>query len=120
MRHLLRGLPVVLLVLAVAAPAGATVVVIETAATLADLSEQPLDTARTRAVEVSIGRAVAMGLSTIRLDQASVLKGRVVVRMLATDEDANDDDVGTAESAPSVVVPQPGWLERASQGARRR
>ncbi|MBI2527154.1 MAG: hypothetical protein HYV93_14370 [Candidatus Rokubacteria bacterium] len=106
----------VFLVLVVVAPVGATVVVIETAAALEDLSEQSLDSAITRAVEASIGRAAAMGLSTIWLDQAVLLTDRVVVRMVATDEGADDDEAaGTAGAVPGVVVPEPGWLERAPQ-----
>ncbi|MBI3105898.1 MAG: hypothetical protein HYY95_10055 [Candidatus Rokubacteria bacterium] len=109
-----------LLVLLMAAPVGATVVVIETAAALEDLSEQSVGSAITRAVEASIGRAAAMGLSKIWLDQAFLLTDRVVVRMVATDEDADADEAaGTAEAVPGMVVPEPGWLERAAQPPQR-
>jgi hypothetical protein len=103
----------VLLTLVVAAPAGATMVRIETAAALADQSDKSLDAALKQAVEKSIRGAAAMGLSVFWLDQAFVFQGRVVVRMLATDEDLEDqDDTGIGESAPGVIVPQPGSLPR--------
>lgn len=111
MHGLLRILTAVLLVLAVAAPVGATVVKIETAAPLADQSEKSLDAALTQAVEKSIRGAAAMGLSMVWLDQAFVLPGRVVVRMLATDEDLEDeDDADMTGPTPSLTAPQPGWL----------
>jgi len=102
-----------LLTLVVAAPAGATMVRIETAATLSDQSDTSLDAALKQAVEKSIRGAAAMGLSFVWLDQAFVFRGRVVVRMLATDEDPEDeDDTGIGESAPGVIVPQPGSVPR--------
>jgi hypothetical protein len=104
-----RILTAVLLLLAMAMPAGATVVKIETAAALADQSEKTLDAALTQAVEKCIRGAAAMGLSTVWFDQAFVMPGRVVVRMLATDEDLeNEEDAGNAGAVPSLTLPLPG------------
>jgi len=114
MGTLARVAVAVLLTLVVAAPAGATMVRIETAAALADQSEKSLDSALKQAMEKSIRGAAAMGLSMVWFDQAFVFQGRVVVRILATDEDVEDEeDTGIGESTPSVIVPQPGWLPRA-------
>lgn len=122
MRTLRGRFPAVLLVLLgllAAAPVGATVVVIETAAALEDLSEQSVYSALARAVEASIRRAAAMGLSTIWLEQAVLLTDRVVVRMRATDEGAEDEAADTAEAVPGAVAPEPGWPEPAPQGPQR-
>src|SRR6266508_6658874 len=111
-----RTLTAVLLVLAVAVPAGATVVKIETAAALADQSEKSLDAALTQAVEKSIRAAAAMGLSTVWFDQAFVMPGRVVVRMLATDETLEDEaDAGNAGPMPSLTLPLPGAPAKAEE-----
>lgn len=109
MVSVLRSLAAVLLALAVAAPAGATVVKIETAAALEDQSDKALDAALTQAVEKCIRGAAAMGLSTVWFDQAFVMPGRVVVRMLATDEVLeNEADAGNAGPMPSLTLPLPG------------
>jgi len=105
----LRSLTAALLVLAVAVPASATVVKIETAAALADQSDKSLNAALTQAVEQCIRGAAAMGLSTVWFDQAFLMPGRVVVRMLATDEDLDDEeDAGNAGPMPSLTFPLPG------------
>ncbi len=50
-----------------------------------------------------------MGLSTVWFDQAFLMPGRVVVRMLATDEDLDDEeDAGNAGPMPSLTFPLPG------------
>ena len=111
----------VLLTLVVSAPAGATTVRIETAAPLTDQSDQSLDAALKQAMEKSVRGAAAMGLSMVWFDQAFVFQGRVVVRMLATDEvpgDGDDEeDTGIVESTPSLSPPQPGLLPRAQRPA---
>lgn len=106
----------VALTLLVAGPSSATVVRIETAATLADASEESVNVALLEAVESSIKGASAMGLSTVWLDQAFVLDDRVVVRIFATDEATAEEDEDDAEPAvpdtmPSVIEP-PRWLDR--------
>ncbi|HET8575999.1 MAG TPA: hypothetical protein VFO18_02780 [Methylomirabilota bacterium] len=115
MHSLLRSLTAAFLVLTVTAPVSATVVKIETAASLADQSEKSLDSALSEALEKSIRGAAAMGLSRVWFDQAFVMPGRVVVRMLATDEEIEgEDEAASAEPMPSLTVPQPGWLPDAA------
>jgi hypothetical protein len=109
MQTLLSSLTAALLVLALSAPVSATVVKIETAASLADQSEKSLDSALSQAVETSIRGAAAMGLFKVWFDQAFVMPGRVVVRMLATDEEIEGEEADSAEPIPSLIVPQPGW-----------
>ena len=118
MYSVLSSLTAALLVLAVSAvPVSATVVKIETAAPLADQSEKSLDSALSQAVEQSIRGAAAMGLSKVWFDQAFVMPGRVVVRMLATDEEIEGEADSTG-AVPSLTVPQPGWQPDAAANRR--
>jgi len=88
---------VLLLALAAPAPAWARVIKIERAAPLSDHSEQSIDAALKGAVDTCVRDATAMGLSWIRLDRAQVLKDQVVVQMLATDEEVEDDEVNEVD-----------------------
>lgn len=89
----LRWLTVALLVaLAVAPPAFARVVSIETTAPLADHSDQSIDRAIKGAVATSVQGAIAMGLAWIWLHETRVLQDAIIVRMIATDEDLEDDE----------------------------
>jgi len=79
----LRSLGAVLLTLAVAGPAHATVVRIEAAGLLADEAQPSVPAAIRRAIAASIREAGSVGLSAPWLDQALVLSDRLVAQALA-------------------------------------
>jgi len=87
-----------LLALAAAAPAWARVVKIETTEPLSDHSDQAVEGALKGALDRCVRGATAMGLSWIWLDRALVLTDKVIVSMVATDDDVDDDDVKVFES----------------------
>lgn len=90
MKHTTACLAGWLLVMALAAPAWARTVKIETAVPLSDHSPEMLERAIKKALDTTVSRATAMGFSWIRLDGARVLEDAVVVRMVATDDDSED------------------------------
>ena len=85
---LLAGL---LVVMALGAPAWARTVTIETAVPLSDHSPETLERAIKEALDITVRDAATMGFSWIRLDGARVLEDSVAVRMVATDDDSEDD-----------------------------
>ncbi len=92
MRTLRRLLCVALaLALVTPAPAWARVVKIETSAPLSDHSDGAIEQALKGALDTCVRGATAMGLSWIWLDRALVLTDKVVVLMIATDEDIEDE-----------------------------
>lgn len=84
-------------------PAWALTVKIETAMPLADHSDETLNLAIRRAIESTVEKATAMGLSWIWLDGARVLSDSIVVRMVATDDDNDDDD---DDEGPATDLPR--------------
>jgi hypothetical protein len=100
MTKALRRLAFVGLVLAFALPgsAWARVVRIETTTPLSDHSDQAIDRALEDALDRCVRGATAMGLSWIRLDRTLVLTDKVIVRMVATDKESEDDDVRVFDS----------------------
>jgi len=93
MMRTLRQLFGVALALALATPAcaWARVVKIETSAPLSDHSDQGIEQAVKGALDTCVRGATAMGLSWIWLDRAVVLQDKVVVQMIATDEEVEDE-----------------------------
>ena len=89
-----------LLVLAAPLPTWARVVAIETSAPLSDHSDQAIERALKGALDTCVRGATAMGLSFIWLDRASVLADKLVVRMVATDEEVEDDSVKELDVVP--------------------
>lgn len=81
-----------LVALAVASPVSARVVRMETTVALADQSEPSIERALRRALDITVSRALAMGLSSIWLDEARVLSDAVILRMVATDEELDEED----------------------------
>ena len=71
-------------------PAWARTVRFETAVNLTDRTEPAIKQALMEAFDTSMRGAVAMGLSHIRVDRIQILQESVVLAMIATDED--DDD----------------------------
>ncbi len=107
-----RLIVALLLVLAVASPALATVATIETTAPLPDHSEQAIRTAVTQAVRTAARGAAAMGLPWIQLRQALVFEDRVAVQVIATDTRPEEEQHVEPESgeAPGAEPGQPGKL----------
>jgi len=102
-------------------PATAATVIIETAAPLADRSEESVKAALREAVEASMQSAMAMGIGGVRLESAVLQENRVVVRLLAfigeVPEEVvleDEDDVGVMPGAtqPSRVEPLPGRIQK--------
>ena len=81
-----------LLALATALPASARVVLLQTSATLEDHSEWAIERALRDALEVAMSGALAMGLSSMRVDRARVLDDAVVIWVVATDEEVDEPD----------------------------
>jgi hypothetical protein len=77
-------------------PASARVVRIETAVSLTDRSDPAVKQALMEAFQTSMRGAVAMGLSTIRVDGIQLLHDSVVLATIATDE---DDDAEAPDNA---------------------
>ena len=73
-------------------PASARVVRIETAVSLTDRSDPAVKQALMEAFQTSMRGAVAMGLSTIRVDGIQLLHDSVVLATIATDEDEAPDN----------------------------
>jgi hypothetical protein len=86
------ALVVLSLVLAVAAPASAAVVLVTSAAPLEDGSDQAIQAALDQAVGQAVRDAVQMGLRPVRLTDAQVWGNQVIVEILATDAQPDDGD----------------------------
>lgn len=89
----LAGLVAALLVMMVVAvsPAAARVVRMETVVSLTDRSDPAVKQALMEAFDTCLRGAVAMGFSRIRVDAIQVLQDTVVLAMVATDEDHDDE-----------------------------
>jgi len=74
-------------------PAWARVVRMQTVVSLTDRSDPAVKQALREAFDTSLRGAVAMGFSRIRVDAIQVLQDTVVLAMVATDGD--DDDEGS-------------------------
>jgi hypothetical protein len=87
----MRGFVVMVLLVLIVAPgmAVARVVTIEATAALPDLSDRAIEGALETAVDTCVRGAAAMGLTSIWLDRALVLTDKVVIKMTASDEDAD-------------------------------
>lgn len=81
-----------LLVLAISTPGWARMVKIETAAPLTDRSDASVELALKGAVDICVRGAGAMGLAWIRLQQVILAGDHLVVSMVASDEDQEDED----------------------------
>jgi hypothetical protein len=80
------------------AMASAKVVTIEATAALPDLSDRTIEGALESAVDTCVRGAAAMGLTSIWLDRALVLTDKVVIKMTASDEEA---DQSAAKNGPT-------------------
>src|SRR5438477_183910 len=76
-----------------AAPPWARELNVDAPEPLADRSDQAVEGALKGALHRGVRGATAMGLSWICLDRALVLTDKVIVSMVATDDDVDDDDV---------------------------
>ena len=91
MRTLAGLVAALLIAAAVASPAWARVVRMQTVVNLTDRSDPAVKRAVKEAFDISLRGAVAMGFARIRVDEIQVLQDVVVLAMVATDED-NDDE----------------------------
>jgi len=96
------GAAVACAILAVASPVLARVAAIETSAPLADHSEEAIHSALTEAVVNAVRGAMAMGLTWVRLRNATVLDDTVTVLIVATDTEPEEAE--SAESEPTAPV----------------
>jgi hypothetical protein len=81
-------------VLVPAGPAWARTVRLEATAPLQGASDPAIERALTSALDRCVRRATAMGLAWIWLDNAAVLENKVVVQMVATDEEPDEGQEG--------------------------
>ena len=96
-----RFIPLLFLVmLALPGPAWARMVAIEASAPLTDHSEASMERALRGAVELCVQHASSLGLLRVKFERAVLLRDRLIVMMLATDEDTED-----AESVPQPDNP---------------
>ena len=90
------GAAAVLAMLVAVTPASARVVHLQTVVSLPDRSEPTIKQAMLEAFDTSLRGAVAMGFAYIRVDTIQVLPDSVVLAMVATDEDGEDEAPGDA------------------------
>jgi hypothetical protein len=96
----MRGFAVAAFLATLTAPAmaSAKVVTIEATAALPDMSDKTIEGALESAVDTCVRGAAAMGLTSIWLDRALVLTDKVVIKMTASDEEA---DQSAAKNLPA-------------------
>jgi len=92
-----------LIVTSVGAPALARVALIQTMAPLQDHTAHSIRDALEDAVKSAVKGAAAMGLSTVKLNQALVLEDMVTVQIVATDKEPQEQDDQNSEKGPSPV-----------------
>jgi hypothetical protein len=92
-----------LLAVTLVTPAWARTVRIETTVPLTDHSDEALDRAMRQAVAKSVQGATAIGMSRMRIDGAWVLSDTLVLWMMATDGDSDEDDDGTDSDGPAIL-----------------
>src|SRR5262252_10190217 len=90
------------LLLAMAPPAWARVVVIEATVPLADDSEETLKSAVKKAIENAVRGAAALGLRSLQVNGAQVFSNALMLRLIATDDDPGDDDPGDGEAETMI------------------
>ena len=92
-----------LLTVTLVTPAWARTVRIETTVPLTDHSDEAVNRAMRQAVAKSVQGATAIGMSKMRIDGAWVLSDTLVLWMVATDGDTDDDDDGTDSDGPTML-----------------
>jgi hypothetical protein len=103
------------LVLVAGSPSFADFATIETTAPLADHSPASIDAALRKAVRTALQGAMAMGFQHVHLRHVVIVGETMVIQLLATDSDADDDSVPEeAPSAPDAAGPGsgPSGMER--------
>ena len=86
-----------LLMSAIAPPAWARIVAIEAAVPLAD-SEEALRSAVKKAIENAVRGAAALGLGSLRVNDAKVSSNALMLRLIATDDNPDDTDPDDLEA----------------------
>ena len=83
-----------LMALATVSPASARVVVLQASAALEDHTEPAIELAFREALDIVVSGALAMGLSSLRVDRARVLEDVVILSVVATDEEVDEAEQG--------------------------
>jgi hypothetical protein len=91
----------VLVIALTAVPVWARVVTIEGASTLTDASEASVNRALDEAIAKCLKSAQSMGLSWVKLDRVMVKGDRVVVEMLASDDEEDTQRDTSPDSRPA-------------------
>jgi hypothetical protein len=102
-----RWLGVAAILWATLMPAGAAwarTVNLEAAAPLSDPSDPAVERALKNALDTCVRRATAMGLAWIWLQDATVLPNKVIVKMVASDEDP--DEAGDEDQVHVIELPR--------------
>jgi len=81
-----------LIALATVSPASARVVLLQASAALENHSEPAIEHALREALDVVVSGALAMGLSSMRVDRARVLDDMVIISVVATDAEVDEPD----------------------------
>jgi hypothetical protein len=89
------------LVLALSSPGWARSVTLQAAAPLPDRSDASVARALAEAVDACVRRAAALGLSWIQLHGAILVGDRVIVQMIATDDESEDGEPERESATPS-------------------
>jgi hypothetical protein len=106
LRRTSRWLGVAAILWATVMPAGAAwarTVKLEAAEPLSDTSDAAVEHALKNALDSCVRRATAMGLAWIWLQDATVLPNRVIVKMVASDEDP--DEAGDEDQVHLIELP---------------
>ncbi len=81
-----------LVAIAIASPVSARVVRMETTVALADHTGPSVDRALRQALDTAVRGAIAMGFSSMWVHDARVLAAAVILQLVATDEQFDDED----------------------------
>ena len=103
MRILAALMLALLTALATASPASARVVLMEASVTLEDHTAPAIEQAIRRALNMVASGALAMGLSSMRLDDARVLEDIVIVSVVASDEEVDEPNDGNGVERQRVT-----------------
>lgn len=95
MRILASFMLTLLIALATVSPASARVVLLQASAALEDHTEPAIEHAFREALDIVVSGALAMGLSSMRVDRAHVLDDTVILSVVATDEEGDEPEKET-------------------------
>ena len=113
MRRFGRLILALALVLAAVSPGLAEVATIEATAPLQDHSEQSLRAAFVLALKLAVQQAEELGFPWVTLNHVQVMEHRVLVRLLATDVDPDNEEgqQNGQDGVPGTKVPPAARLD---------